>query len=290
MSKKEKENATKRKRSAQNRAGRGGKDSPGQGKTPIYVSTKPKNEQMNLEEKLNLFLERNCPNNPGKWAASKAAAKSKFDVYPSAYANGWAAKNYKSKGGTWRKCNEGDMNGLYEGEISQDDQREMIEGIAEIVKGVKDIENRKELAKKQVKQLESEGIKFDVKEFLSMCGFKSEIKEEEIDEYDVETNEEVQDFAQYIKEYVNQLSEAEITEAEYQGRKVQLGKPMQGDVKKFKVYVRNPEGRVVKVNFGQKGMVIKKNNPERRRNFRARHNCSNPGPRTKARYWSCRKW
>jgi hypothetical protein len=233
MSKKEKENATERKRSAQNRAGRGGKDSPGQGKTPIYVSTKPKNEQMNLEEKLNLFLERNCPNDPAKWSASKAAAKSKFDVYPSAYANGWAAKNYKSKGGTWRKCNEGDMNGLYEGDINQDDQ---------------------------------------------------------IDEYDVETNEEVQDFAQYIKEYVNQLSEAEITEAEYQGRKVQLGKPMQGDVKKFKVYVRNPEGRVVKVNFGQKGMVIKKNNPERRRNFRARHNCSNPGPRTKARYWSCRKW
>lgn len=81
-----------------------------------------------------------------------------------------------------------------------------------------------------------------------------------------------------------------IEESEYQGRNVKLGKPMQGDVKKFKVYVKNEKGNVVKVNFGQKGMTIKKNNPERRRSFRARHNCDNPGPRDKARYWSCRKW
>ena len=82
----------------------------------------------------------------------------------------------------------------------------------------------------------------------------------------------------------------EIEEAEYQGRKVKLGKPMAGDVKKFKVYVKNPKGNVVKVNFGQKGVKIKKNNPARRKSFRARHNCDNPGPRHKARYWSCRKW
>lgn len=82
----------------------------------------------------------------------------------------------------------------------------------------------------------------------------------------------------------------ELDEAEYQGRKVKLGKPMQGDVKKFKVYVRNPKGNVVKVNFGDPDMKIKKSNPARRRSFRARHNCDNPGPRHKARYWSCRKW
>ena len=82
----------------------------------------------------------------------------------------------------------------------------------------------------------------------------------------------------------------ELNEAEYQGRNVKLGKPMQGDVKKFKVYVKNDAGNVVKVNFGQKGMSIKKNNPERRKSFRARHNCANPGPRDKPRYWSCRKW
>ena len=82
----------------------------------------------------------------------------------------------------------------------------------------------------------------------------------------------------------------EIDEAEYRGRKVRLGKPMAGDVKKFKVYVKNPKGNVVKVNFGDKKMRIKKSNPKRRRSFRARHNCDNPGPRHKARYWSCRKW
>lgn len=92
--------------------------------------------------------------------------------------------------------------------------------------------------------------------------------------------------AEYIKENHNIL-----TEAEYQGRKVKLGKPMQGDVKKFKVYVKDPKtGNVKKVNFGDKTMRIKKSNPGRRKNFRARHNCDSPGPRTKARYWSCRKW
>lgn len=79
-------------------------------------------------------------------------------------------------------------------------------------------------------------------------------------------------------------------EAEYQGRSVPLGKPMSGDVKKSKVYVRKPNGKVVKVNFGDKKMTIKKSNPKRRKSFRARHNCANPGPRWKARYWSCRAW
>ncbi len=87
-----------------------------------------------------------------------------------------------------------------------------------------------------------------------------------------------------------------IVEAEYQGRKVKLGKPMQGDSKKFKVYVKNDKGNVVKVNFGQGGdakggtMRIRKSNPKARKSFRARHNCDNPGPRWKARYWSCKKW
>jgi hypothetical protein len=84
--------------------------------------------------------------------------------------------------------------------------------------------------------------------------------------------------------------DAEVDEAEYQGRKVPLGKPMKGDVKKSKVYVKNPQGNVVKVNFGDKKMKIKKSNPKRRKSFRARHNCDNPGPRHKARYWSCRAW
>jgi len=87
-------------------------------------------------------------------------------------------------------------------------------------------------------------------------------------------------------------------EAEYRGRKVKLNKPMRGDVKKFKVYVKDPKtGNIKKVNFGHGGtsakrptMRIRKSNPARRKSFRARHNCDNPGPKTKARYWSCRNW
>ena len=82
----------------------------------------------------------------------------------------------------------------------------------------------------------------------------------------------------------------DLEEAKYQGREVPLGKKMAGDVKKSKVYVRGPKGNVVKVNFGDPNMTIKKSNPARRKSFRARHNCANPGPRWKARYWSCRSW
>lgn len=112
-------------------------------------------------------------------------------------------------------------------------------------------------------------------------------------EYDVENYQDVKEFVSFMRKYTQQLNEAGcgcVYEAEYQGRKVKLGKPMAGDVKKFKVYVKNDKGNVVKVNFGQKGVKIKKDNPERRASFRARHNCDNPGPRWKARYWSCRKW
>ena len=87
----------------------------------------------------------------------------------------------------------------------------------------------------------------------------------------------------------NELEE----EAEYQGRKVKLGKPFltPGGPKKRSVYVKNEGGNIVKVNFGDPNMTIKKNIPARRKSFRARHHCdTNPGPRTKARYWSCKAW
>ena len=100
---------------------------------------------------------------------------------------------------------------------------------------------------------------------------------------------------------VGEPEQSNTDEAKYQGREVTLNKPMAGDVKKSKVYVRDPAtGNVKKVNFGhggktakrlgQKTMKIKKSNPARRKSFRARHNCDNPGPKTKARYWSCRAW
>jgi hypothetical protein len=90
--------------------------------------------------------------------------------------------------------------------------------------------------------------------------------------------------------YEEGVAEGDVDEAKYQGREVPLGKKMAGDVKKSKVYVRKPNGNIVKVNFGDKKMRIKKSNPARRKSFRARHNCANPGPRHKARYWSCRSW
>ena len=372
MSKKEKESATKRKRAAQNDADRGGKNSSGQGKAPIYVSTKPKNEDwsekykssidcnnpkgfsqkahcagkkknenMNIEERLNLFLEKNCPTDAGKWAASKAAAKSKFSVYPSAYANGWAAKNYKSKGGGWKTCNE---NVISEAAGREAKEIAKLTGTRDSIvqKFIDDfnlnaknlfnfIAKGKEKVRKDFATAMSgrPGNKYQG-DFVGMFGegivneacwegykqvggkmkngkmvpncvpISEDINSDddvnyglvEPEEYDVE-DEDMEDFISFMRNYSKQLSEADcncVYEAEYQGREVKLGKPMQGDVKKFKVYVKNPQGNVVKVNFGQKGMKIRKSNPAARKSFRARMNCDNPGPRTKANYWSCRKW
>ena len=80
--------------------------------------------------------------------------------------------------------------------------------------------------------------------------------------------------------------------AKYQGKTVKLNKPFRtpDGPKKRSVYVKNQKGNVVKVNFGDPNMKIKKSDPERRKNFRARHNCDNPGPKWKARYWSCKAW
>jgi hypothetical protein len=119
-----------------------------------------------------------------------------------------------------------------------------------------------------------------------------------LEDFDIEIStsneieeEETYEGNEFYEEYETMhFNEDQIDEAEYQGRKVSLGKPMRGDVKKFKVFVKKPNGNVVKVNFGDPNMRIKKSNPKRRKSFRARHNCANPGPRHKARYWSCRNW
>ena len=94
-----------------------------------------------------------------------------------------------------------------------------------------------------------------------------------------------------IDEFSNYNKWGEISEkAEYDGRPVELNNPTRGDVKKYKVYVKNDKGNVVKVEFGDPNMEIKRDDPERRKNFRARHNCDNPGPKYKARFWSCKFW
>ena len=91
-----------------------------------------------------------------------------------------------------------------------------------------------------------------------------------------------------FKKYLDNISE----EAEYNGRKVKLNDPfrLKDDKKKFGVYVKNEKGNVVLLKFGDSQMSIKRDNPERKKAFRARHNCDDPGPKWKARYWSCKMW
>ena len=242
MSKKQKASATRRKRAAQNKAGRGGtSDVSGGGKKPIRVKTKAesvmdlskekliemiKEEYQNILSENNMMTEAQFDEAAGKKDKCYHKVKARYDVWPSAYASGALVKCRKVGAANW--------------------------------------------------------------------GNKS--KKESIEEYDVENAQDYKDFSNYMKENYSGLEEGKLEEAEYQGRKVKLGKPMQGDAKKFKVYVKNDKGNVVKVNFGQGGdakggtMRIRKSNPKARKSFRARHNCDSPGPRHKARYWSCRKW
>lgn len=89
------------------------------------------------------------------------------------------------------------------------------------------------------------------------------------------------------------ISEEVIAETKYKGREVKLGKPMSGDRKKYKVYVKDKKtGNVKKVEFGDPNMEIRRDNPKARKSFRARHGCGTPraSDRTKAAYWSCRMW
>ena len=237
MSKKDKESATRRKRAAQNKAGRGGtSDISGGGKKPIRVKTKTESvmnlskeklkeiireEYQNILSENNMMTEAQFDEAAGKKDACYSKVKSRYDVWPSAYASGALVKCRKVGAANWGNS-----------------------------------------------------------------------KKESMEEYDVVNEDDYKNFIPYLKE----LQEGNLEEAEYQGRSVKLGKPTQGDSKKFKVYVKNPKGNVVKVNFGQGGdakggtMRIRKSNPKARKSFRARHNCDSPGPRHKARYWSCRKW
>ena len=205
--------------------------------------------KISYEEQINLFVEKNVPTNQSKWNYYKSQAKKKFDVYPSAYANAWAAKKYKAAGGSWKKESVEENKGLWHN-INAKKKR----GEKSSPKGSKAYKAAKAAGDRLNRMKE-----YDLVDEVNGLGYTLSFNDT-------------------------------ISEAEYQGRKVKLNKPMQGDVKKFKVYVKNDKGNVVKVNFGQKGMAIKKSDPERRKSFRARHNCDNPGPKHKARYWSCRKW
>jgi hypothetical protein len=142
---------------------------------------------------------------------------------------------------------------------------------------------------RQLDQVESDDLAEDIESVYKEQGLEDFV----IEVSDNDPSEETYEGDDFFEAYGDMWYDEDesLDEAEYRGRKVKLGKPMRGDVKKFKVYVRDPKTKnIKKVNFGDPNMRIKKSNPARRRSFRARHNCSNPGPRTKARYWSCRKW
>jgi hypothetical protein len=125
--------------------------------------------------------------------------------------------------------------------------------------------------------------------------FDIEISADDIELTDEITLENDEDFYEEFG-ILGYVPDDPLWEAEYDGKKVKLNQPMRGDVKKFKVYVnsgdKTADGKVKakKVNFGSDKMEIKRDDPEARRSFRARHNCDNPGPNDKARYWSCKMW
>lgn len=151
--------------------------------------------------------------------------------------------------------------------------------IEQIKKGI-EVEMEHTNDKKIALKIALDHLKEDPKYYdkLTAAGLEEELSEGEFCP---------QCLAEYINECWNKLEEAE-----YRGRKVTLGKPFltPDGPKKRAVYVKNAKGNVVKVNFGQKGVKIKKNIPARRKSFRARHRCDNPGPRYRARYWSCKFW
>jgi len=104
------------------------------------------------------------------------------------------------------------------------------------------------------------------------------------------TFKQFEDYDIQCEEVIFEHENEPLQEAEYQGKKVKLNDPIRGGSKKFYVYVKDGD-KIKKVSFGDTtGLSIKRDNPARRKSFRARHNCADPGPKTKARYWSCYQW
>ena len=197
----------------------------------------------------------------GKKDACYHKVKARYDVWPSAYASGALVKCRKVGAKNWG--NKSKKEGVNEDIDSQ----------------IKSMMDRREKMKKRGASTSS------INSVTQMIKKLRDKKRKMNESYDI-----------YSDDGGWGYTLTGIVEAEYQGRKVDLGKIMQGDTKKFKVYVKNDKGNVVKVNFGHKGkggkktMRIRKSNAKARKSFRARHNCDNPGPRWKARYWSCKKW
>ena len=204
------------------------------------------------------------PTNPSKWSYYKSQAKKKFDVYPSAYANAWAAKMYKKAGGGWRMSKEA-VDGL---QYHFDNAIPLRETIYR--PGSHAFFEMFELAR----ALYEQGM-------ISVDWEDAELLETSIGDVVKTTKGNIA---------LDVPFEEKLNEAEYQGRDVELNKPKRGGSRKFYVYVKNPKtGKIKKVSFGGiTGLSVKANHPARVRSFVARHDCKNKNDKTKPSYWSCR--
>src|SRR6056300_1531821 len=244
------------------------------------------------------------------WVAKKIDLASNYVKSVHGYTAGSKAGTYDDDGMSEMKKmpkGTGTMQGVKEAESDylyhngkEIDQGSIVYDMQDYSDGIFELQSAKyadgtELDEKELEELEStqELIDWVMIDFVSESESYQPMPEG--DEFDIAEDE---DFEEVLGPLGFPEDETELFDAEYQGRKVPLNKPMRGDVKKFKVYVKDPKtGNVKKVNFGHGGtsakrptMRIRKSNPKARKSFRARHNCANPGPKTKARYWSCRKW
>jgi hypothetical protein len=226
-------------------------------------------------------------------------AKRKYDAWPSAYASGAVVKCRQGK--IWKDLKETDdtldENTEYEQLTALEEDESLKKWFDRTCRT--DKKTGKKKCKSCGRQKGEKRSKYPrCRPTPSQCkGYKrrgSNLQKEEVIE-EIEYNYIHPSDATYDDgnaiDFMLEFWDDVVVEAEYRGRKVKLNKPMRGDVKKFKVFVKDPKtGNIKKVNFGDPNMRIRKSNPKARKSFRARHNCDNPGPKTKARYWSCRKW
>lgn len=240
---------------------------------------KAKNENVTVEERLNLFLEKNVPTNPSKWAYYKSQAKKKFDVYPSAYANAWAAKKYKAAGGGWRSTNE-----LKEIVLSDSDVHEGLK--YHIENDICITENIYRMGSDEYFQL------FREARTLYKAGHSPFLSEDAKWMLESDLGEFAEFDGQVVPLDCPMMESDNINEAEYRGKTVKLNSPKRGGSKKFYVYVRDPKsGNIRKVAFGAKSgggnLAVKLKDPKARKAFSDRHNCPAKKDKTTAGYWAC---
>lgn len=196
----------------------------------------------------------------------KDAADKKFGSNRSYVKNLWILKEYKKRGG----------------KVKYSGKRPSKESIKDNVQ--KDVERLRRA---------KGGIEVDLTDTYLKLTLKKEydfVKASQ--DEDVKLLQEDLDTFDYCYEEDDFMRDFIETEAGEKKKNVRLNKPFRtpGGPKKFSVYVKNDKGNIVKVNFGDPNMEIKRDDPERRKSFRARHNCDNPGPKTKSKYWSCKMW